>query len=157
MQGQFLWTWGRALIFMDQATCRPCTSWTFIASLVSTLITLRLWGHTKRSSRSLQKSSTEYLSAYHWMNVGVESNRQSSLNPLQMLADNYNKDDFIVVKLDIDTSSIKVPLVYQLVQDECFVGLVDHFYFEHHVYLQELAPWWNSSMNGTASESLCLF
>ena len=48
------------------------------------------------------------------MNVGVESDSTSSLNPLQTLAENYNKDDFIVVKLDIDTSSIEVPLVYQL-------------------------------------------
>ena len=67
------------------------------------------------------------------------------------------KDDFIVVKLDIDTSSVEVPLVYQLLQDECFVGLIDQFYFEHHVYLQELARWWGPSANGTVSESLCLF
>ena len=74
-----------------------------------------------------------------------------------MLAENYNKDDFIVVKLDIDTSSIEIPLVYQLLQDDRFVDLVDQFYFEHHVYLQELARSWGSSMNGTVSESLRLF
>jgi len=79
------------------------------------------------------------------------------LNPLQMLADNYNEDDFIVVKLDIDTSSIEVPLVYQILQDEKFVGLIDQFYFEHHVKLQELAPSWGASMNGSVSESLHLF
>ena len=57
-----------------------------------------------------------------------------------MLANNYNKDDFIVVKLDIDTSLIEVPLVYQLVQDERFVCLVDQFYFEHHaIYRSWLA------------------
>ena len=111
----------------------------------------------KAPAEVFKKVPPEYLAAYHWMNVGVESDRRSSLNPLQMLADNYNTDDFIVVKLDIDTSPIEVPLVYQLVQDERFVGLVDQFYFEHHVFLQELARWWGSSMNGTVSESLRIF
>jgi len=111
----------------------------------------------KRASKVFQKVPPEYLAAYHWINVGVESDPRSSLNPLQMLADNYNEDDFIVVKLDIDTSSIEVPLVYQILQDEKFVGLIDQFYFEHHVKLQELAPSLGASMNGSVSESLHLF
>ena len=111
----------------------------------------------KDPAEVFKKVPPEYLAAYHWMNVGVESDSKSSLNPLQMLAENYNKDDFIVVKLDIDTSFIEVPLVYQLVQDDRFIGLVDQFYFEHHVYLQELARSWGKTMNGTVSESLRLF
>ena len=74
-----------------------------------------------------------------------------------MLADNYNKDDFIVVKLDIDTPSVEIPLAHQLLNDDRFIGLVDQFYFEHHVFLGEMKQWWTRSMNGSVSDSLDLF
>jgi hypothetical protein len=41
--------------------------------------------------------------AYHWFNVGVDSDPKSSNNPLKLIKENFNEDDFIVVKLDIDT------------------------------------------------------
>jgi hypothetical protein len=37
--------------------------------------------------------------AYHWYNVGVNASITSSSNPLKMILENYNEDDFIVVKL----------------------------------------------------------
>jgi hypothetical protein len=43
---------------------------------------------------------------------------ESKLNPLQLLLDNYNQDDFIVVKLDIDKSAIEVPLALQLLTND---------------------------------------
>jgi hypothetical protein len=35
--------------------------------------------------------------------------------------------------------------------------LIDEFYFEHHVCLQELAGYWKSSMSGSLLESLKIF
>jgi hypothetical protein len=99
----------------------------------------------------------DLLSAYHWINVGVESDPESKLNPLKLLIDNYNQDDFIVVKLDIDTSAIEVPLVLQLLTDDRYTHLIDEFYFEHHVFLKELARSWGLSMNGSLLESLNIF
>lgn len=82
------------------------------------------------------------------------------LNPLDSILTKFNEDDFVVVKLDVDTSSIEVPLAKQLLNggpDGIYHKLVDQFYFEHHVHLGELARWWSSSMNGTVKESLDLF
>lgn len=111
----------------------------------------------KEPSQVFAKVPPEFLSAYHWINIGVESDPKKTVNPLQMIADNFNEDDFIVVKLDIDTSSIEVPLAYQLLRDERLAGLVDQFYFEHHVFLQELTYAWGRTMGGSVSESLYLF
>lgn len=64
----------------------------------------------------------------------------------------------VVVKLDIDTSSIEVPLAKQLLESPELSKLVDVFYFEHHVYLKELGESnWGASMVGTLQESLELF
>jgi hypothetical protein len=104
-----------------------------------------------------QKVPDHLMAAYHWINVGVESDPTSSLNPLKMILDNFNEDDFIVVKLDIDTSFIEVPLAKQLLNDKKLPGLVDQFYFEHHVKLGELAGSWKQTMNGSVRDSLELF
>jgi hypothetical protein len=97
------------------------------------------------------------MASYHWINVGVSADPESSLNPLRMILDNYNQDDFIIIKLDIDTSSIELPLARQLLDDDRYSNLVDHFYFEHHVNLAELKRNWGRSAQGTVQESLDLF
>lgn len=105
-----------------------------------------------------QKVPDHLRAAYHWINVGVDADPNSSLNPLKMLLENYDKDDLVVIKLDIDHSSIELPLAMQLLEDERYSGLVDHFYFEHHVNQLELKPAWDKDgMEGSIQESLQLF
>jgi hypothetical protein len=95
--------------------------------------------------------------AYHWINVGVSPDPDSSMNPLKMLLENYDVDDFVVIKLDVDTPSVELPLAKQLLEDERFTDLVDSFYFEHHVHLDELKLSWGPTMSGSVVESLTLF
>lgn len=78
------------------------------------------------------------------------------MNPLKSIVAKYTKDDFVVVKLDIDTSHIEVPLAKQLLEDDSLHEIVDQFYFEHHVKLQELARYWGRSMSGTIKDSFDL-
>jgi hypothetical protein len=130
----------------------------------------------------------DLLPNYHWINVGVESDPNGKLNPLRMLLNEYNEDDFVVIKLDIDTGTcephlfgasivnsiveirltpcylsiqllgfIEVPLAKQLLEDDRYNKLVDQFYFEHHVFQQELTSSWGGSMEGSIKESLDLF
>ena len=63
----------------------------------------------------------------------------------------------MVVKLDIDTPSVEVPLVQQLSESPELLKLVDVFYFEHHVLLSELAPAWGETMQGSILASMELF
>jgi hypothetical protein len=103
------------------------------------------------------KVPREYLSAYHWMNVGVSADQESYLNPFNLILENFNEDDFVIVKLDIDTPSIELPLAHQLLENPKLHKLVDHFYFEHHVKLRELMPNWGSAVEGTVQDSMELF
>lgn len=104
-----------------------------------------------------EKLPASLQASYHWINVGVTSDPESKLNPLRLLLDNYNRDDFIVVKLDIDTSAIELPLALQLLEDDRYNNLIDQFYFEHHVYMQELAGDWGKAMSGSLLDSLNIF
>jgi hypothetical protein len=99
----------------------------------------------------------ELRAAYHWINVGVDADPSSGSNPLKMLLDNYNEDDFIIIKLDIDTAHIEVPLAYQLLEDDRYSRLVDSFYFEHHVHMKEMQMYWTHTMTGSIQNSFKLF
>ncbi|XP_055355960.1 uncharacterized protein LOC129601231 [Paramacrobiotus metropolitanus] len=84
----------------------------------------------------------ELHSKYRWYNFPVNATEGSPSNPWTMLAEVVKPSDFTVVKLDIDSPSIETPLAQQLIDNPSLLQLVDEFYFEHHVNLTPLAPWW---------------
>jgi hypothetical protein len=80
--------------------------------------------------------------AFHWYNVGVNATVDHPNNLLKMILDKYNEDDFIVVKLDIDSPRIENPMAEYVASggnNDELARLIDTFYFEHHVHLAELA------------------
>jgi hypothetical protein len=111
----------------------------------------------KEPARVFERIPDHLMASYHWINTAVSSDPTSSRNPLKMLLNSFNEDDFIVIKLDIDTASVENPLAQQLLHDTALRGLVDQFYFEHHVMLGELAFAWRNTTKGSVRESLELF
>lgn len=95
--------------------------------------------------------------AYHWINVGVSDGPLAKTNPWNMIMQNFREEDFVVVKLDIDTPDLEQSLVNQLRTNPNISKLVDVFYFEHHVLLKELAPYWKTKMKTTVKDSMDLF
>ena len=108
-----------------------------------------------------QRVPNDWVPAYHWMNIPVQANKTSYLNPFQMILNEFEEDDLVLVKLDVDTPELELNLVYQLLSQENDEGkrlsrLIDHFYFEHHVTAWEMSTSWVPA-NGTVKESLILF
>lgn len=99
----------------------------------------------------------EYMSSYHWINTGVQSEKDGKLNPLHSILRKFTEDDFVVIKLDIDTAQLEIPLARQLLQDASLAKLVDQFYFEHHVHMKEMARIWRSAMQGSLRDTFELF
>jgi hypothetical protein len=85
------------------------------------------------------KVPRDMMASYHWVNVGVDTNRSSILNPWSLLLENFSAKDFVVVKLDVDNGAIELELLRQLLDDEHegLAEIVDVLYFEHHVSLKE--------------------
>jgi hypothetical protein len=112
----------------------------------------------KEPQEVFQAVPDDLRAAYHWINVGVETDPMGGNNPLKLLKDNFREDDFVIIKLDIDTPSVELALVQQLLQDDSLNRLVDSFYFEQHVYLGELAHYWRKrGMACSVQDSLELF
>lgn len=97
----------------------------------------------------------------HWINMPANPEEGHDHNPWTMLLDTYKPDDFIVVKLDIDTPSVELPLFQQLLDSPELQKLVDVFYFEHHVQMDEMQQFWGKHewelTKGTIVESLEMF
>ena len=86
----------------------------------------------------------------------MSSEKEGKLNPLHSILKKFNEDDLIVIKLDVDTSHVEVPLALQLLEDESLHPLVDQFYFEHHALLKEI-PGWGRNIRSTIKDSMELF
>lgn len=102
----------------------------------------------------------KHMASYHWINVAADPEEGVKLNPLHSILNQFDEDDFVVVKLDVDTAEVEVPLVYQLLEgglNGTYHKLVDQFYFEHHVHLGNIAFACGDSMRGSIKDSLELF
>ena len=98
----------------------------------------------------------ELIPAYHWINVGVEHTIGHRRNPFTHIISEYNEDDLIMVKLDIDTPWLETLLSNQLL-NETLGKLIDQFYFEKHCHLEELAEFWADTMKGSVKDAMLFF
>jgi len=68
------------------------------------------------------------------------------------------KDDFCAFKLDIDTPSVELPLVQQLLAQPSQTSVaLDEFFFEHHVHGTMQYHGWGKNVNGTFADSIDIF
>lgn len=104
-----------------------------------------------------QKVPAHLMASYHWNNVAVSPEPNNKFNPLDSILSRYSRDDLVVVKLDVDTSSVEVPLADQIVENPALSEIIDQFYFEHHVHMRESARNWKKSMKGTIEDTLKRF
>jgi hypothetical protein len=77
-------------------------------------------------------------------------------NPPSRILKECAPEDFCSFKLDIDTPSVELPIVQQLLNDSKFGEVLDEFFFEHHVTgMMENYGWGN--VNGTVADSYDIF
>jgi hypothetical protein len=68
------------------------------------------------------------------------------------------QDDFCAFKLDIDTHSVELPLVQQLLAQSAQTSVaLDEFFFEHHVHGLMQNYGWGDNVNGTFADSMDIF
>ena len=68
-----------------------------------------------------------------YYNVPVDAREGARHNPWRTLRAMTTPEDFVVVKIDIDNSTVEEPLVAQLLADRALAARVDEIYYEHHV------------------------
>ncbi|CAF3207821.1 unnamed protein product [Rotaria socialis] len=77
-------------------------------------------------------------------------------SPWVMLKEIAKPHDHVVIKLDIDTPEIEIPLMSQLLNDSSIYSLVDEVFFEHHVHVKEMNRYW-VTRQGQLKDTYVLF
>jgi len=81
---------------------------------------------------------------YHWYNIPAFTGKGAKDNPLTLLRILTRPEDYVVVKIDIDNTLVEYEFVAQILADPELLNLVDDFFWEHHVNVQEMYPWWTT-------------
>ncbi|CAF1309628.1 unnamed protein product [Rotaria sordida] len=91
---------------------------------------------------------------YSLINVGCATS--GKFNPWVMLKALAKPHDHVVIKLDIDTPAIEIPLMDQLLNDSSINSLIDEVFFEHHISVREMKQYWGNPP-GNLKDSYVLF
>jgi hypothetical protein len=103
-----------------------------------------MWEVTpERSRKVFSKVPGPLRPRYHWFNIPAGITPGDWSNPLTYIEAEATEDDFVMLKIDIDTPKIELPLVQQIAASPKLASLVDEFYFEHHVNVEIMGPQWN--------------
>lgn len=82
---------------------------------------------------------------YHWYNIPVDPGPNHPDNALNYIRQIAKPQDYVLLKIDIDTTLIEEALVRQLMKSEELLSLVDEFIFEHHVNTAPMHKFWNTA------------
>ena len=94
-----------------------------------------------------------------YFNVPAETDIKASGNPLRILKEITHKDDFVVVKIDIDNDKVELEFIRQILNDIEISSRIDELYFEHHVSgsPMEFYGWGRTWKNMTLAQSYDIF
>jgi len=83
--------------------------------------------------------------ATHFYNFGVDvdAGPDSPANPLAVLKQVSRKEDYVILKIDIEVVNIEEAVVEALLRDPVALELVDDLYWEHHVNIKSMKKWWD--------------
>ena len=91
------------------------------------------WEATKLDPNKLLGSfPKDVLANLSYYNVPVDTNPGALHHPWSILKRVAKKEDFIVVKIDIDAPMTEDTLMMQLMDDPTLMEMIDEMYFEHH-------------------------
>lgn len=92
-----------------------------------------MWEAIVHSGDSIVKDVPgKYLHAYQYFNMPAASDVNDPKNPLNVLQQIAQPEDYVVYKLDIDNFPIEKSLINQMLSDPLLVSIVDEFFFELH-------------------------
>lgn len=75
----------------------------------------------------------DIMTGLSYFNIPVTSEPNDKYNPLTYIRTLCKPEDFVVLKIDIDTPNLEEALIKQVVNDPQLAVLIDELYFEHHV------------------------
>jgi hypothetical protein len=99
----------------------------------------------------------EILHKLSYYNVPVEEAADALHNPIRVIKASAKAEDYVVLKLDIDTPWLELSIMRQLLDDDDARSLVDELFFEHHTGGTPMLFFWGAKFLGDVTDSYSLF
>eukprot|EP00285_Hemiselmis_virescens_P007046 CAMPEP_0173392158 /NCGR_PEP_ID=MMETSP1356-20130122/18791_1 /TAXON_ID=77927 ORGANISM="Hemiselmis virescens, Strain PCC157" /NCGR_SAMPLE_ID=MMETSP1356 /ASSEMBLY_ACC=CAM_ASM_000847 /LENGTH=317 /DNA_ID=CAMNT_0014349887 /DNA_START=343 /DNA_END=1293 /DNA_ORIENTATION=+ len=88
---------------------------------------------------------------YHWYNIPASVGIGNWDNPLTFIANITSVDDFVVLKLDIDTWAVEEEFVSQILATPSLYSRIDEMFWEHHVPFDPMNRAWGPAVHRGSS------
>lgn len=99
----------------------------------------------------------DLVGVYTLINVGLTFDGVDKLDAVELIRAIADKEHFFVLKLDIDSAGLELPLAHALRDDPSLAALVNELFFQHHVDLQPLRNAWGYDLKEKIADSYDLF
>jgi len=107
-----------------------------------------LWEANKREPKAIFSAVPgEAFHSYQYFNIPAVPDQGDPKNPFEIMRLLGQKEDFIVIKLDIDNGPVENRFIEQLLHDEELLSLVDEMFFEHHVNFGPMRRYWKKQVD----------
>jgi hypothetical protein len=121
---------------------------------------IMLWEATPHTPEDIyDKVPRSMHVAYQYMNIPCSPEVGDPGNPLEIIKALTRPEDFVAVKLDIDTPVVENALIQQILDDSDIYRRIDEFYFEQHVNFKPMLANWKDKIDAdkTLASSYNLF
>jgi hypothetical protein len=109
---------------------------------------IMLWEATPHTPADIYDKVPRSLhEAYQYMNIPCSAEVGDPGNPLEILKKLTRIEDFVSVKLDIDTPVAENALIQQILDDSEIYRRIDEFYFEQHVNFKPMLANWRDKID----------
>ena len=111
----------------------------------------------KQPSEIWKTIPPDLLARYTYINIPVSADPKHRNYPWNFLEQIARPEDYVIIKVDIDTPDIENPIVDHLLTNPKYLKLIDEFFYEHHVDVEPMHQWWGSGQNIYLADSYRIF
>ena len=88
------------------------------------------------------------ISLLHFYNTPISANYSETHSVLRQIDEVAEEGDFVAFKLDVDTSSVELPIALEILRNSKYHRKIDEFFFELHFHCEVIGPccWDNDSI-----------
>jgi len=73
-----------------------------------------------------------YVGLYNFFNAPISADVSARHSPTRIISQLSSPDDFVSFKLDVDTPSVEIPILLDILNNTKIHSLLDEFFFEFH-------------------------
>jgi hypothetical protein len=103
-----------------------------------------LWEAKQATGQQIfDKVPRHLMSRYQFFNMPVNTNFSDPGHPFNVLKQLASPEDYIVMKIDIDTPEIESVLFNKIAEDDTLCDVIDELFYEPHVNFALMTPHWS--------------